>query len=92
VGRREDREAKGTPVEHPCTIYRGYRAGLGNPVQQLYYSLGAGSGSNSEQTVKIMVEFVRVCSEERTELMVVVGDVNSTMEGVRVGGCPTLGW
>jgi len=43
------------------------------------YSLGAGSGSHSEQTAKIMVEFDRVCSKEKPEVVVVVGDVNSTL-------------
>ena len=43
------------------------------------YSLGAGSGSHSEQTAKIMVEFDRVCTKEKPEVVVVVGDVNSTL-------------
>jgi UDP-N-acetylglucosamine 2-epimerase (non-hydrolysing) len=41
--------------------------------------LGVGSGSHAEQTAKIMVAFEQVCLEERPDLVVVVGDVNSTM-------------
>jgi len=41
--------------------------------------LGVGSGSHSEQTGKIMIEFEKVCSKERPDLVIVVGDVNSTI-------------
>jgi UDP-N-acetylglucosamine 2-epimerase (non-hydrolysing) len=41
--------------------------------------LGVGSGSHAEQTAKVMVAFEEVCIEERPDLVVVVGDVNSTM-------------
>jgi len=41
--------------------------------------LDVGSGSHAEQTAKIMVAFEQVCIEERPDLVVVVGDVNSTM-------------
>jgi UDP-N-acetylglucosamine 2-epimerase (non-hydrolysing) len=41
--------------------------------------LGAGSGSHAEQTARVMVAFERACLEERPDLVVVVGDVNSTM-------------
>jgi UDP-N-acetylglucosamine 2-epimerase (non-hydrolysing) len=49
--------------------------GLGRPDR----FLGVGSGSHAVQTAKIMIEFERVCLEERPDLVVVVGDVNSTM-------------
>ena len=42
-------------------------------------SLGVGSGSHAEQTAKIMVAFEQVCSNNRPDLVLVVGDVNSTM-------------
>ena len=42
-------------------------------------NLGIGSGSHAEQTAKIMVEFEKVCLEEKPDLIIVVGDVNSTM-------------
>ncbi len=41
--------------------------------------LAAGSGSHAEQTAKIMVAFERVCLEEEPDLVIVVGDVNSTL-------------
>jgi UDP-N-acetylglucosamine 2-epimerase (non-hydrolysing) len=41
--------------------------------------LGIGSGSHAEQTAKVMIEFERVVADERPDLVVVVGDVNSTM-------------
>ncbi len=41
--------------------------------------LGVGSGSHAVQTGKIMIEFEIVCLEEGADLVVVVGDVNSTL-------------
>ena len=41
--------------------------------------LGVGSGSHAEQTGKIMIEFEKVCSQKNPDLIVVVGDVNSTL-------------
>ena len=41
--------------------------------------LRIGSGSHAEQTAKIMVEFEKVCIQESPNLVIVVGDVNSTM-------------
>lgn len=41
--------------------------------------LGVGSGSHAEQTAKIMVEFERIAIKEKPDLIVVVGDVNSTL-------------
>jgi UDP-N-acetylglucosamine 2-epimerase (non-hydrolysing) len=41
--------------------------------------LDVGSGSHAEQTAKIMVAFEKVVLEDRPDLVVVVGDVNSTV-------------
>ncbi len=41
--------------------------------------LGVGSGSHAQQTAKVMVEFERVVQETSPDLVVVVGDVNSTL-------------
>jgi UDP-N-acetylglucosamine 2-epimerase (non-hydrolysing) len=41
--------------------------------------LGVGSGSHAQQTAKIMVEFEKVVEEQKPDLVVVVGDVNSTL-------------
>jgi len=43
------------------------------------YDLGVGSASHAVQTAKVMIEFERVCEAERPDLVVVVGDVNSTL-------------
>lgn len=41
--------------------------------------LGVGSGSHAEQTAKIMVEFEKVLEKEVPDMVIVVGDVNSTL-------------
>jgi len=41
--------------------------------------LGAGSGSHAEQTAKIMTEFEKVALKEKPDLVIVFGDVNSTI-------------
>jgi UDP-N-acetylglucosamine 2-epimerase (non-hydrolysing) len=50
---------------------------LGIPVPDVH--LGVGSGTHAEQTARIMVEFEKVCVRENPGLVLVVGDVNSTM-------------
>jgi UDP-N-acetylglucosamine 2-epimerase (non-hydrolysing) len=41
--------------------------------------LNVGSGSHATQTAKIMMEFEKVCGEHDFSMVVVVGDVNSTV-------------
>ena len=41
--------------------------------------LGVGSGSHAVQTARIMTAFAEVAERERVDLVVVVGDVNSTL-------------
>lgn len=41
--------------------------------------LGVGSGTHAEQTGKVMIEFEKVLLKERPDLVIVVGDVNSTL-------------
>ncbi|MGQ9819772.1 MAG: non-hydrolyzing UDP-N-acetylglucosamine 2-epimerase [Candidatus Kapaibacteriales bacterium] len=43
------------------------------------FFLGAGSGTHGEQTGKILIEFEKVCYRESPDLVIVVGDVNSTI-------------
>jgi UDP-N-acetylglucosamine 2-epimerase (non-hydrolysing) len=43
------------------------------------YMLGAGSGSHAQQTAAVMSAYEAVCLSARPDLVVVVGDVNSTM-------------
>ena len=44
-----------------------------------HYFLGVGSGTHAEQTGKIMIEFERAIRSEHANLVVVFGDVNSTL-------------
>ncbi len=43
------------------------------------FYLGVGSGTHAQQTARIMVEFEKVLEQQRPDLVVVVGDVNSTV-------------
>ncbi len=43
------------------------------------FYLGVGSGSHSQQTAGVMVEFEKVLLKEKPDLVIVVGDVNSTI-------------
>src|SRR3984893_8766446 len=80
-------EMKNAPDLSPVLVHTGqhYDDGmsdvffrdLGIPVPDVH--LGVGSGSHAEQTARIMVEFEKVCLKEKPGLVLVVGDVNSTM-------------
>ena len=43
------------------------------------YYLGVGSGTHAEQTARTMVEFEKIVNKIHPDLVVVVGDVNSTI-------------
>lgn len=43
------------------------------------YNLGVGSGTHAEQTAGVMIAHERICLEHRPDIVVVVGDVNSTL-------------
>lgn len=43
------------------------------------YFLGIGSGTHSQQTANIMIEFEKVLDKENPDMVIVVGDVNSTL-------------
>lgn len=43
------------------------------------FFLGIGSGSHAEQTARIMVEFEKIILDYKPDLVIVVGDVNSTI-------------
>ena len=46
--------------------------------------LNVGSGSHAVQTAKVMIGFEEVCLEEKPDLIVAAGDVNSTMAAALV--------
>jgi UDP-N-acetylglucosamine 2-epimerase (non-hydrolysing) len=48
-------------------------------IPQPHVNLGAGGGSQSEQTAAIMIGYERLLLTEKSSLCLVVGDVNSTM-------------
>ena len=50
---------------------------LGMPEPDIH--LDVGSGSHASQTAKVMIEFENVCNEIEPPIVVVVGDVNSTV-------------
>ena len=49
-----------------------------------HVSLGVGSGSHAEQTARVMVAYEKVLEEQRPHLVIVVGDVNSTVAATLV--------
>lgn len=55
---------------------------LGLPAPDLH--LGVGSGSHAAQTARVMEAFEQVVQAEAPDLVVVVGDVNSTLAGALV--------
>lgn len=50
---------------------------LGMPEPDHY--LGVGSGTHAEQTAAVLVAYEKICLGERPDIVVVVGDVNSTL-------------
>lgn len=50
---------------------------LGLPKPDIYLSVG--SGTHAEQTGKVMISYEKALYDQRPDLVVVVGDVNSTM-------------
>jgi UDP-N-acetylglucosamine 2-epimerase (non-hydrolysing) len=61
---------------------RAFVRDLGLPTPD--YDLDVGSASHAVQTARVMIEFEKVCMAERPDLVVVVGDVNSTMAATLV--------
>lgn len=50
---------------------------LGIPEPDVF--MGAGGGSHAQQTAKIMLAFEELCQSDRPDVVLVVGDVNSTL-------------
>ena len=76
-----------TPELQPVLVHTGqhydarmsdeFFRDLGMPAPDIH--LGAGSGTHAEQTARVMVSFEKICQEHAPALVVVVGDVNSTV-------------
>jgi UDP-N-acetylglucosamine 2-epimerase (non-hydrolysing) len=49
-----------------------------------YIHLGVGSGTHAEQTGNVMIAYEKIVTNERPDLIVAVGDVNSTMAATLV--------
>ena len=67
---------------------KGFLRELALPVPDR--DLEVGSGSHAVQTAKVMIGFEEVCLAERPDLVVVVGDVNSTLAATLVAANPTV--
>jgi UDP-N-acetylglucosamine 2-epimerase (non-hydrolysing) len=48
-------------------------------IPEPHFHMGAGGGSHAEQTARIMVAFEKYCEETKPDMVMVVGDVNSTL-------------
>ena len=60
-------------------------------INQPHYNLEVGSGTHAEQTAAIMTRFEKVCLAEKPDIVVVVGDVNSTIAaGLAAKKCGVL--
>ncbi len=66
-----------TGQHYDYTLSRIFFKDLDLPKPDIY--LGAGSASHAEQTAKIMEEFEKVVLKEKPDLVIVFGDVNSTL-------------
>lgn len=66
-----------TGQHYDRNMSESFFASLGIPKPQ--YNLEVGSGSHAVQTANIMVRFEEVCEKERPDVVLVVGDVNSTI-------------
>lgn len=48
-------------------------------IRQPDYHLGAGGGTHAQQTARIMTGYEETCASDRPDMVIVVGDVNSTL-------------
>lgn len=80
------RAMKNSDKIHPLLVHTGQH--YDEKMSELFFTdlelpepdvyLNVGSGSHATQTAKIMIEFEKVLEKEKPDLILVVGDVNST--------------
>lgn len=78
---------KAAPGRRPVLVHTGqhYDANMSDAffddlgLPEPDFHLGIGSGTHAEQTGGVMIAYEKLCGENRPDLTVVVGDVNSTM-------------
>ena len=71
----------------PCVVHTGQHYDLNMSdaffkdlrLPEPHFHLGVGSGTHAEQTGRVMIAYEKVLMEKRPDLVIVVGDVNSTM-------------
>jgi UDP-N-acetylglucosamine 2-epimerase (non-hydrolysing) len=66
-----------TGQHYDTEMSESFFASLG--IREPDYNLGVGSGTHAVQTANIMIRFEDVCAREKPDMVVVVGDVNSTI-------------
>ena len=66
-----------TGQHYDLNMSDGFFEDLGLPKPDIY--LDVGSGTHAEQTANVMTSYEKILYEQRPDLVVVVGDVNSTM-------------
>jgi UDP-N-acetylglucosamine 2-epimerase (non-hydrolysing) len=66
-----------TGQHYDASMSESFFEELGIPMPD--FRLDVGSYSHAQQTARIMMAFEAVCCEEKPQLIVVVGDVNSTV-------------
>jgi UDP-N-acetylglucosamine 2-epimerase (non-hydrolysing) len=66
-----------TGQHYDLNMSDAFFADLGLPKPDIY--LGVGSGTHAQQTARVMVAYEEILLSQRPDLVIVVGDVNSTM-------------
>jgi UDP-N-acetylglucosamine 2-epimerase (non-hydrolysing) len=66
-----------TGQHYDAQMSESFIAGLGLPKPD--FNLAVSSGSHAEQTARVLVGFEKVCEVQKPDLVVVAGDVNSTL-------------
>lgn len=66
-----------TGQHYDYQMYQAFFEDLELPLPDFF--LGVGQGTHAEQTGKVLIEFEKVCIEVEPDIVLVVGDVNSTV-------------